>query len=166
MARTRSMMMPVALAALAALGAKPSAADGAATETTPAPAPPPDAPQETPPSGAEIEAQLLRERVKELEAETARQALALEEMRAAFDLSWASREREIEERYGMKRRSGVIPEGVLPPTAPVRGKVQRFAAALIHCHAADGSALSVRAGDPIPDGAVLDGVHPSAIEER
>lgn len=156
MARTTRTMLAVAM--LGAVAAKPPPEAAASTETTPAPPAPPD-PRDA--KIAELEALLVDER------EASRRAIV--EMRESFDASWKQREEKIVEQFRVMRESAaplVMPDGVLPPGAPVRGKVQRFAAALIHCHAADGSKLSVRAGHAIPEDADLTGVHPSAIEER
>ena len=147
MARTTRTMLAVAV--LGAMAAKPPPEVSASTETTPTPPDPRDA------KIAELEAQLADA------GEERRRALA--ELRADFDAAWKQREEEIAERYRVMRDSAAP---LMPPGAPVRGKVQRFAAALIHCHAADGSKLSVRAGYAIPEGADLTGVHPSAVEER
>ena len=176
----RNVMAAIALSALAA---SPAPEVKTPVETSPAASgPPPEAP--TDPRIVDLEARLvdaekaltnahesyeaqlaeagaeitsLRARIAELELTVAMERdgaqKRLNDLRADFDAAWERRERAL---------GGDKPS----PSAPVRGRVQRFAAALIHCHNDAGAKLAIVAGDPIPDDAVLDGVHPSAIEER
>lgn len=191
----RSLASAVMLASLGALAAKPVDAEKSASVTGPAPDPSPvdaqladltarlaDAEKALTTAHESYEKQLataatentsLRARVEELELSIAKQvdetAEHIRDLTARFDAAWKRREEEIDERFRVMRESAaplVIPDGALPSTAPVRGRVQRFAAALIHCHDGAGAKLAIRAGDPIPEGADLTGVHPTAIEER
>lgn len=191
----RSIASAVMLASLGALAAKPVDAEKSASATGPAPDPPPVDPQivdltarladaekalttthesyEKQLADAAAENTSLRSRVEELELSIAKQvdetAEHIRDLTARFDAAWKRREEEIAERFRVMRESAaplVIPEGTLPSTAPVRGRVQRFAAALIHCHDGAGAKLAIRAGEAIPDDADLTGVHHSAIEER
>lgn len=178
----RNVMAALALSALAA-APTPAEAKTPAVETSPAASgPPPEALPD--PRVVDLEARVadaekaltaahesyekqladaatentaLRARVEELELTIAMERdgaqKRLADLRAEFDAAWERRERSL---------GGDKPS----PSAPVRGRVQRFAAALIHCHNGAGAKLAIVAGDPIPDDAVLDGVHPSAIEER
>lgn len=175
----RTLASVAMLASLGALAAKPVDAEKSASVTGPAPDPPPaDAPvadltarladaekaltaahesyeKQLAEAGAEITS--LRARIAELELTIAMERdgaqKRLDDQRDDFNAAWERRERAL---------GGDKPS----PSAPVRGRVQRFAAALIHCHNGAGAKLAIVAGDPIPDDAVLDGVHPSAIEER
>lgn len=164
---------------LASLAAKPVDAEKSASATGPAPDPPPVDPQivdltarladaekalttthesyEKQLADAAAENTSLRSRVEELELTIAMERDAaqkrLDDLRAEFDAAW-------------KRRESALGGDKPSPSAPVRGRVQRFAAALIHCHDGAGATLAIRAGEIIPEDADLTGVHPSAIEER
>lgn len=175
----RNLAGAVMLASLGALAAKPVDAEKGASVTGPAPDPSPvdaqladltarlaDAEKALTTAHESYEAQLataatentsLRARVEELELTLATERdgaqKRLDDLRADFDAAWERRERAL---------GGDKPS----PSAPVRGRVQRFAAALIHCHDGAGAKLAIRAGEAIPDDADLTGVHPTAIEER
>jgi len=175
----RAIAGAVMLASLASLAAKPVDAEKSASATGPAPDPPQVDPQivdltarlvdaekalsnahesyERQLAEAATENTSLRARVEELELTIATERDSaqkrIDDLRADFDAAWERRERAL---------GGDKPS----PSAPVRGQLRRFAAALIHCHDGAGAKLAIRAHEPIPEDADLTGVHPSAIEER
>ena len=164
MARNRMMLATVALAAL---GAKASAPDAPPAETTSAQADPRDATI----AALAAENASLRARVEELNLARAMDRdeaqKRFEEQRNDANAAWKRYEDEIEERFRVMRESAtplIIPDGVLPPTAPVRGKVLR-ASMLLHAHTKGGARITVRAGDAIPEDIDLDGVDRAAIVE-
>jgi len=161
----RSLAGPVMLASLASLAAKPVDAEKSASATGPAPDPPPVDPQIV-----DLTARLAdAEKALTTTHESYEKQLA---DAAAENTSLRSRVEELELTIAMerdaaqKRRESALGGDKPSPSAPVRGRVTRFAAALIHCHDGTGAKLAIRSGEAIPDDADLTGVHPSAIEER
>jgi hypothetical protein len=170
----RSIASAVMLASLGALAAKPVDAEKGASVTGPAPDPSPVDAQLADLTARLVDAEKALTTAhesyeKQLADMRAEHDAQIVDLTARFDAAWKRREEEIAERFRVMRESAaplVIPEGTLPSTAPVRGRAQRFAAALIHCHDGAGAKLAIRAGEAIPEDADLTGVHPTAIEER
>lgn len=115
------------------------------------------APENKPAEGENAELIALRERAERAEQELAKAREESKAMEARFDAAWAEREAQIR---------ALDTHGVLPETAPVRGRMVRFARHTIHCSDAKGQPLTIQHGHSIPEGAQLEGVGADAIGER